>query len=194
MRNIVQSSLSPGQVVYDVGANVGYHALMFAHYVGPHGHVVAFEPNPIDGAILRWNVTVNRATNVKVVESAVSDASGTVSFATFDEPGIHRIAGTNEPTDAKFITVTSVTLDEWVYTNGEMAPSLVKIDVEGGEYRVLRGAAKVLHEHRPVVVVEVWPQTSEALRQFMKDCNYLVKEEHKIGASGLTDTVFVPVT
>jgi FkbM family methyltransferase len=181
-----------GAVIYDIGANIGYHTLMFARCVEDNGCVVSFEPNPVDMEILRWNVLVNSLTNVRLVDSAISDLAGVVEFATFDVPGIHHISTGTEPSDAKIIAVTAVTLDDYIYAQGNPAPSFVKIDVEGAENRVLRGGLRMLREYKPIVIVEVWPKNRQEVMGIMLDCGYCVSEEHAIYGDGISDIVYIP--
>src|SRR5688572_13621160 len=71
--------IRPGMVVVDVGANIGYFSLLASTLVGPTGRVYAFEPDPVNCALLRKNVRLNRVTNIEVIESALSDNEDPVS-------------------------------------------------------------------------------------------------------------------
>jgi FkbM family methyltransferase len=151
----MRTEVRSGDVVYDVGANAGWHTLRLARLVGPKGVVHSFEPTPHDQALLALNLAVNRISTVVIEPLALSDVEGTVPFATFTSPGVNRIAGTDLPADALVIDVEATTLDRFVFDRGHDPPTFIKIDVEGGELSVLRGAARLLAEHRPVVVAEV---------------------------------------
>ncbi len=159
----VQSLPMTGCVAYDVGANVGYFSAVFSRLVGPRGLVFSFEPDPRNAAALEATVRINRLDNVRPVRSAISDMSGSATLATFTYPSITHIANPRTPGDAVFVTVPCITIDDFVYRDGNPAPSLLKIDVEGAEDRVFRGAVRTLRETRPVVVAEVrcadtWPE------------------------------------
>jgi FkbM family methyltransferase len=180
-----------GDVIYDIGANIGYHALLFALYVGADGQVFAFEPNPADNKSLRWNLSANGFTNVEVIDMAVADTTGIVSFAVFAEPGVHHIASDHEPADASLISVPTITLDDFVYIRENPAPSFVKIDVEGSELHVLQGGSQMLREYQPVVIVEVWPETRHQVMEIMTDCGYHIIEEH-YNYGDIADMVFLP--
>lgn len=182
----------PGDVIYDVGANIGYHALLFARYVGATGQVIAFEPNPSDNKSLRWNLAVNGVANIKVYDAALSDAPGRLAFAVFAEPGVHHLASDNEPADAELIQVEAHTVDQVVFEHGNRPPAFIKIDVEGAELRVLKGAQRVLHEFQPIVTVEVWPNTHSQVVTLMADAGYKIHLTHQLYGV-VEDIVFIPI-
>jgi FkbM family methyltransferase len=136
--------IRPGATVLDVGAHVGYYTLVSAVLAGPRGRVVAFEPNPTNHGFLKRHVALNGCGNVEVVQAAVSDAAGT---ARFDFGGG---SGTGHLADQGALEVRTVRVDDVCAERG-LAPGAMKIDVEGAELRVLRGAEQTLRRHRPVI-------------------------------------------
>jgi FkbM family methyltransferase len=136
--------LSPGMVVYDIGANVGVYTVLACSAVGEKGRVFSFEPATMNLFYLNENVRVNRFLNCEVIPKAVSDSDGTVQFEFSGESCLGKIS-----TDG-LLRVPSISLDSFCFT-GKPAPQLLKIDVEGAEYEVLTGAAKVLLEAKPVI-------------------------------------------
>lgn len=136
--------LRPGDTLLDVGAHAGYYSLLSSRLVGERGAVWAFEPNPANCAWLRRHVELNRLENVSVEELAVSDRAGTARFAFGRGSGTGRLAA-----DGTF-AVQTVTLDEFC-ARRDIRPTAVKIDVEGGELRVLAGARHLLTFVRPVL-------------------------------------------
>jgi len=152
---LVEGAVRAGDVVVDVGANIGYHTLLFARAAGPTGRVIAFEPAPDTFRLLEENVRANGYENVELVQAAASDASGRVTLQLSDEnPGDHRIVG---PGGREGIEVACVTLDERL-AEGPL-PDVVKLDVQGAEPRVLRGMSSVLGR-APVrlLLTEFWPR------------------------------------
>ena len=139
--------LAPGDVCFDVGANVGFYTLLAARIVGPEGRVVAFEPHPENVAALERNVQANGLSNVVVVPKAVSAASGEARLAGGDRATAHLDADRGRP-------VETVSLDEFVAAWPALAPAVVKIDVEGHELEVLEGARRTLEAGRPALVCE----------------------------------------
>lgn len=150
----------PGAVVYDIGAHVGSIALGLARLVGPTGHVVAFEADPRNAETLRQNRDRNYLTGtLRIVSSAVwSCSSNAISFRSGGDRGTHggvEMDG-QRPVLGRgpLIDVPAVTLDDFV-AGGGPAPQLVKIDVEGGEYDVLRGGDRLFSTQRPLIAAEI---------------------------------------
>jgi FkbM family methyltransferase len=175
--------------VYDIGANLGYLALASAQMVGAGGRVFAFEADPRNVEALRRTVRDNRVSNVSIEAKAVAESSGTLEFATFPYLLVGRIADEATPRDAQIRSVESVSLDDFV-AHGNPAPSLLKIDVEGAEARVLAGAENLLHEARPLLIVEVRPDSRAAVESLTSKCGYRGRPLH--GAEGqVADMLYV---
>lgn len=163
LQNALSAAALPGTVVYDVGAHIGSIALGVARLVGPTGHVVAFEADPRNAEALRENRDRNHLTStLRVVSSAVWSYSSDGIF--FRSGGDKRAHGGVE-TDGQrsvlgsgpLIDVPAVTLDDFV-ANGGPVPQLVKVDVEGGEYEVLRGGDRLFSTQCPLIAAEVHHQ------------------------------------
>jgi FkbM family methyltransferase len=161
-QHVFAQAVHPGDVVYDLGANVGFYTLLAAKL---GARVLAFEPVPRNLAYLRRHIALNECENVTVVAAAISDHSGTAHFR---EGPLHTVGALVED-DADGYDVPVVALDAIV---GTPAPQLVKIDVEGGEAAVLRGADHLLHESRPTVLLSTH---STALR---RECVAMLLEAH----------------
>jgi len=146
-QRIVASLLRPGDVVYDLGANVGFYTLLASVGVGPTGKVHAFDPFPENVRFLHRHVQLNRLGNVFVHQCAVSDASGLDRFA--GEAG--RCGGRLSPRGD--LSVRTVTLDDFVFKEKRPMPCLMKVDIEGGEVRALRGARQTLAQGRTLLFV-----------------------------------------
>ncbi len=139
------AELKKGQVVYDVGANVGFYSLLAACCVGSSGRVFAFEPVPENLVYLRRHVALNALAQVMVHPFAVSDAAVSLRFTR----GENRSTG--HLTIDGDLEVRGITLDDFVFSGGNPPPHIIKIDVEGAELAVLRGAQRVLETHRPLL-------------------------------------------
>lgn len=153
----LQDWLGPGRSGFDVGAHVGYETLVMAVLVGKGGRVVAFEPEPALSRVLERNVERNRpslAASVTAVPAAMGTENGRACFREGPSSGKGHLAEAPPPPeeDEVDIDVEVLTLDEAARRFG--APDLVKIDVEGAELGVLRGAQRLLGRVRPVFVVE----------------------------------------
>ena len=179
----LQSALAeiilPGTVVYDVGAHIGTITLGAARLVGARGWVVAFDGDPESAENLRQACVRNHIeAQVKVVHAAVwsySPGDG-ISFRLggrqrsqggVEEGGYSPVLGRG-----RVVKVPVITLDEFV-AGGGPEPQLIKIDVEGGEYEVLRGGANLFAGQRPVVAVEVHqPQAARQITEWLKERQY----------------------
>ena len=140
---VVARSVRPGATVFDVGANAGYYTLLFSRLVGPAGRVVSVEPLPETGANLLHHVRANRLANVRVVPAAVAATGGWMPFQIAGSNSMGHLGGGGDAT----LEVATTTLDALRATVAE-PPSVVKMDVEGGEGDALRGAAALLAERR----------------------------------------------
>lgn len=143
---IFADAIRPGDVVYDIGANVGFYTLLAAKLSG-HGAVIAFEPLPRNLALLQRHLELNAVRNVQVLPLAVSSRSGMARFAAAPNPAMGGLAPSGE------IEVTTAALDELIAAGSIPHPSFMKIDVEGAEYDVLTGATKLLAEDRPTILL-----------------------------------------
>lgn len=148
----ISGLLRPGMVALDIGANVGYHTFRIARGVAPGGRVVAVEPMSQARGRLERNMALNPSLDNIVVSSvALSDASGTeaISFRSS-----FRLDGHD---DAVVEQVRLVTLDELVTELGLPSVDFLKIDVDGFELKLFRGANRTLSTWRPRLVFELWP-------------------------------------
>lgn len=139
----------PGMTVFDVGANAGYYTVLAGRRVGPTGQVVAIEPLLSNVQYLARNVEINRLENVAIVMAAVSSHCGMANFTIGENRALGHLSddGTEIPTGARLSAASAlapmITLDSLVDRIGRR-PDLVKIDVEGAEMEVLRGAVNTL--------------------------------------------------
>jgi len=132
-QNIFIKTVEKGYVVYDIGAHVGFYTLLSSVLVGAKGRVIAFEPVQFNLEYLKRHVEINNCTNVEVLPYAVSDISG------FDRFSLSSSSSTGHLCENGEIEVQTVTVDEIICSKGIPRPDVIKIDVEGAEYRVLRG-------------------------------------------------------
>ena len=140
----IRGALAPGDVVADCGANVGFTSAFFACCVGPTGRIHAFEPLPRNAAAATRSAELNGLDNVVVVNAAVGSAAGQARLSTGFGNAVVDAHGAG-------ITVQVVTLDEYF---AQRPPDFLKIDVEGYELQVLRGAVRVL-ARRPKLAIEL---------------------------------------
>src|SRR5579871_6413895 len=137
----------PGDVVYDLGANVGFYTLLGARLAGDSGAVYSFEPLPRNLEFLRKHVAMNRLKNCFVMDAAVADFDGEMRFDASDAPTTAHLV------DGGGLVVRVVTLDSLVERGEIQPPSVMKIDVECSEWKALQGAARTIEKHRPRILL-----------------------------------------
>jgi FkbM family methyltransferase len=144
----------PGTTAIDAGANVGLFTIPLARAVGSAGTVLAFEPSPENVERLRRNIALNALKNVAVYDSALGETCGKAWLHVEGDPAYHtlRLAGSGRRGAVTEVNV--LRLDDAWNDVGRPQVSVVKIDVEGSEALVLRGADALLEACRPTILVE----------------------------------------
>ncbi len=146
-----------GQVVYDVGAYRGAYSLFFSQRVGPAGQVVAFEPEARNFSLLRRNLERNRVSNVMPLQMALGAERDLRTL--YSLPGMPTTASLAEEARTPLRRARGQacieSLDELLDTLALPQPQFLKIDVEGMELEVLRGAARTLARTRPGLLIEL---------------------------------------
>lgn len=164
-------TLSAGKTFFDIGANVGYYTILASRLVGPSGKVVSFEPLIRNLSYLHRHVEMNQATNVRILPFAVSSDNTIVSFSA----GQNSAMGYLDPSGAGDILVPTVTLDD-IVKELRVLPNVMKIDVEGAEMEVFRGADRVLTEARPAIFLSTHsPELREQCKELLAGYGYTVK-------------------
>jgi FkbM family methyltransferase len=167
--------LQAGDVVFDVGANIGFMALVAAAIVGPTGRVVAWEPVPTSAEAARRNAVVNGMEWVMVREAAVGESPGTQTLLEVDERSWSHLADRGRhPRTQTELQVAVEALDPLVASGELPAPKLVKIDVEGSEVAVLPGMRRIIEEHRPDLVIELHATNAE-VADFLEPLGYALE-------------------
>jgi FkbM family methyltransferase len=176
---VFASLVRSGDRVIEVGGHIGYISLLFARLVGPGGSVHVFEPGPNNLPYLRHNVASHG--NVSIVDKAVGDEVGVLPMH------IEDLTGQNNSMVAEFAglavnqrnavranvvqhLVDVTTLDTYL-DQEHCSPDFIKIDVEGFEWEVLRGARATLQRCHPALMVEVQSHRTQ-IGEFLKDLGY----------------------
>ena len=165
VRTWLTKQLKPGHVFFDVGAHHGWDSMWTLPLVGKEGKVVSFEPSPANLAILEWHRKQNNFSEWLIVSKAVSEVDAEAEeFSLVDNgdspmnsltsgaPGTLLMNGR----DIRKTSVRTITLDTFC-RESELRPNLVKIDVEGAELLVLRGASQLLRDSCPTIILAVHP-------------------------------------
>jgi FkbM family methyltransferase len=183
---LVARVLDPGEVFWDVGANIGYFSLVAAAAVGERGEVAAFEPGAAALARLQENVSLNsdkknkKDQNIRIFNLAAADADG--------EAVLYRREGIADSSASLYTgaagtaggeTCATVALDRFLKKEGLRPPDCIKLDVEGAELAALQGAAAILADFRPLLLVEMEEKNLQAagaskaaIQAFLRDYGY----------------------
>ena len=155
----VMDQIKEGQIVLDIGANIGYYTLIFANLVGKKGHVFAFEPEPDNFDVLKKNVETNNYKNTTTENLAVSNKIGNIKlYLSKSNVGQHKIFPSKMTSD-DYVNVNVTTIDEYFKLSDLYDKiSFIKIDVEGAEMGVLQGMDNLLEKNRLTLLMEFDPK------------------------------------
>jgi FkbM family methyltransferase len=177
----ISQLIDPGSLALDVGANIGVHTLAMAQAVGPTGRVVALEPQRHCHQVLCANVVANGLTNVDCIRAAAGRISGVCGIP--DMPPQTRMnfgAATIAADSAapQTVEVPLVALDD-LKLPGQPC-SFVKVDAEGHEVEVLKGAEALIRTHRPTLYVEAHSEQNlrDLASLLSQDPDYLLYIHH----------------
>lgn len=171
---VLAQLLKPGMTVLDIGANIGAHTFRLAQRVGPNGCVIAFEPMKWAFLRLLRNMKLNHFQNIIVEKLALGNKNGTM-IAAFN------VSWPLDNSDVKPDPETVVVrcLDDYLSERGISKVDLIKLDVDGYEYKILQGASRLLKTVQPILVMELGEYTlerfgdnAEEMLDFLKDCGY----------------------
>lgn len=158
-----------GAAVLDAGANIGNHTVFFSKACGA-GSVISFEPNPHVADILERNVRLNNLPSATVIKEGLSDHQGFIYFSSHSMANVGGTSFSHEGVGRGFKcrTIDSLNLPKLDF---------VKIDVEGMGGKVLAGGMDTLSQHRPIVMIELFPHEFEEAAVRFSDLGYSVAEQ-----------------
>ena len=148
-RQALYELIQPGMTILDVGANIGETSLMFSRLTGKNGQVFAFEPDPDTFAHLKEHLSINHVDNVNPIQFALGDVPGTF----FLGHNANNTAG-NRISDEHGKEITVTTADQFVPGLHLAHIHFIKIDIEGFEVRMLKGAKDTIEKYKPVMFIE----------------------------------------
>ncbi len=166
IQRVLEALLRPGDTYLDLGANIGYFALLGSTLVGERGTVVAVEPSTRALRKLTHHLWLNHCRNVLVVSAAAGASWDRAKLSLATEGNIGGSALQESETAARPTESVWVTpMDEWL-SPLQLVPRLIKLDLEGFELAALRGLERLIERHHPWIVCEI---TDPYLRKF-GDC------------------------
>ena len=195
--DLFKKTVKEGDVIVDLGANIGYFTLLAARLVGDKGRVYAFEPEPRNYDYLVKNIELNNYNNISSVQKAVSDKNGkTKLYICSYDTGHHTInqyegieaykpdsIDNNSIDDKKdFIEIETVTLDSFL-KDKEKLIDIIKMDVEGAEVLALSGMDRTLRENKnlkmfveffPLLIKEMGSSSKEFINKLLEDYRFSI--------------------
>jgi FkbM family methyltransferase len=154
--SILKKQIKKGDIVLDIGANIGYYTLLFSKLVGNRGGVYAFEPDPGSFALLKKNVEINECRNVVLLQKAVASRNGKIKlYLSKDNSMDHRIYDSHD--DRKFLEIEAIKLDDY-FKNDDIKINFIKMDIQGSEGGGIKGMLNLLKKNTTVkMFTEFWP-------------------------------------
>jgi|GEM_PF-1086539 len=169
--------LRKGDHILDVGSNLGYYAVLAGRAIGPTGRVLGFEPARDVYSILERNVARSGLKNIRVFPWAISDRSEPIEFYGSEIPSWGSLIREKDLLQGKPTPVQAKKLDDILDEFPDFRPTVLRMDVEGGELMALEGAQRLIQKHRPRILVEIhpfafeWERAHKALVQ-LRDMGY----------------------
>jgi FkbM family methyltransferase len=161
---LISSIIKPGSVVLDIGANIGYHTLLFAKLVGQSGKVFAFEPDPANFRLLEKNVSVNGYPNVALEQKAVSNRNEKKKLYLHESnPMMHTIFKSQQRSGLDSVEIDTISLDNY-FSNYGGKIDFIKMDIEGSEYTALEGMQTILQRQNDIKLLVAF--NPSAIREY----------------------------
>jgi FkbM family methyltransferase len=182
--------LKPGMTAYDIGANVGFTAMLAAKCVGPDGRVVCFEPLADPVRQILHNARLNGFPFVEAHQIALAGADGETEFFVSEESTWGRLSQAGPaPQQSGVIRVPTRRLDSFAPDKGLPPPQVIKMDVEGAEASVIAGARNLLGASRPILIIELH-HTYQAVVDSLTGLDYEIRPLTATGKVDSTDGEF----
>ncbi len=189
------NNLNPGDTFWDIGAHYGYFSLLARQLVGKEGKIISLEAAPATFNILQKNSA--GIENMSVINNAVSEQTGTIVF--YELPNLYSEYNALDISqfeqeewfskiEAKQVEMDAISLDDLAHRNRKYSPDMIKIDVEGAEYAVMKGAAQLLNDpatNTTLVMEYLAPERNNAAhRQAVKLLRQWAYKTYIIGPDG----------
>lgn len=176
--NYFISNMKDNDIVYDIGANVGAYCVSIGNKF-PSIKIYAFEPIPLNASMIRTSLCFNRIRNVEVIQSCVSDVSGTVSFSLAEDSAYSSMIDTKRKNEIEKISVRATSLNDFIKKNKTLKPTIIKIDVEGAEMKVLKGGSNLfscLRSRPRLILMELYDQNLKMFEGSISEIVYMMKD------------------
>ena len=147
--DIFSKIIKNGDCIIDAGAHVGYYSLLASCLTGKRGRVYSFEPMKDNVVLLKSHININGIRNVKIFTCALAERKGVVGFLFGNSSTTGRLV--KKITGTHIVNVKVNSLDNLLKNKQIKVPDIIKIDVEGGEYNVLKGSRTILSRYSPTI-------------------------------------------
>lgn len=179
LQETIRDLTKQNQIFYDLGANIGYMTLLSAKYVGLNGHVFAFEALPGNIDRLQRNIELNAVEDrVTIVPAVITDQTGETRFLLGPSSGTGKADGALGRSSFEYhesLSLNGISIDDFIYLSGNPKPDIIKIDIEGSEILALPGMSRVIHDRKPILLIELHgPEAAQA------SWDFLMREEYRI--------------
>ena len=173
-------NIKKGNTVLDIGAHIGLYSSPFAEMVGEDGKVFCFEPTPSTFDILKKTIELNKHQNIKSINAAIDENSGSIRFNLTSQNGEGSNANSIVAIDRSVanVDVKAYSIDDFRKEN-KLKIDVLKIDVEGAELSALRGAKETFISDRPLGILALHPNN---INEFGHSLNEIWKcfEDYKL--------------
>jgi FkbM family methyltransferase len=194
IEKLISISLKEGDVALDIGANIGLQSLRMSRYIGASGKVYAFEPLTHLQGKFRKNCQLNHATNIQLIPVALSDKEGSFNYLVNENEWNQGTFSLGKQENGHTSCIVDVKigdeLEEIKYLN---RLDLIKIDVEGFEFPVIKGLIHTLHKFKPRIIFEYdinyWKANHHSVQECVKlltESGYTLYQINTIGCEKIT--------
>lgn len=157
---VMPSFISPGDIILEAGANIGYYTIMMAQLIEKKGKIFALEPDPDNYIQLVRNLELNKIDQslVQTKQLGVADSVGEMQFYVTRNSNLHSMVKPKDPTTIKHVeTIKTTTID--AFASAHTRPNVIRMDVEGFEVHIINGMANLLKSPEPLkMFIELHPQ------------------------------------
>ena len=167
LKKILSDRSNETLCIWDIGAHIGYHSLLFASITGPKSKIISFEPNPNNVTWFKSNISLNPtySPQISVYDKAISDKLEDIDFNIGNKYDATSSGGyisdvTPPLPDESYknfskISLKTTSIDNLIYSENFQKPDILKIDVEGAELKVLIGGIRTIRECQPELIIEI---------------------------------------
>ena len=180
----VKHLINEGDVIIDIGANLGYYSFLFARWTGPEGSVYSVEPVMVYNEI--FNEKAKKYKNLTLYPYALGEEEKTVELVSSPQTGflrtglphIYDVQRDGKVENQEFKFESQMKKPSTLFSNFNKI-NYIKCDIEGYEYIVLSDMKEIIRKYKPIVQVEVWPENENKLLEMFNEMGYIPYKLHK---------------